>query len=214
MLFDLHGLEAGPLSSLHITLALIAAGLLLPDLLQRRWTMAISIVAVAVAAGLGRIVMNTTPSVQPLTALVFILGALVGGRRASSCAIAATLISNLELGMGVWSVYQALAWSTVGCVGSMVRPYLMVADRLSLWRTAVFASLLAYPFGWIVSIPALDHGVIKYFGYLWNGLMFDTYHAIGNALFIAVMVPFVNSSLRAHHHAPLVVANDEIATVQ
>jgi len=197
VLFDLHGLEAGPLSSLHIALALVAIGLLVPDLMQRRWRMLTLTMVAAVSAGLGRIAMSIIPSIQPVTPLIFIIGALTGSRRASACAIMATLISNFQLGMGVWSLYQALGWSMIGCFGATVSTYLEVDGRYSVWRIATICSLLAYPFGWVVSIPALEYGVVKYSGYVWNGLLFDTYHAIGNALFVLVIVPILNSSLNS-----------------
>ena len=214
MLFDFHGLEAGPFLSLHVTFAFVAAGLLVPDILQRRWTMTSFIVVTAVVAGLGRIVMSVIPSVQPITPLIFMVGTLVGSRRASSCAIMAALISNIELGMGVWTLYQAVAWSAVGCLGAAARPYLIVADRLSLRRTALLVSLVAYPFGWLVSLPALEYGILKYVGYLWNGLLFDTYHAVGNALFIAVMIPIANASLTPDHHVLTGIKDREVAMAQ
>lgn len=214
MLFDLHGLEAGPFSPLHIGLAFVATGLLIPDFLQRRWAMTLFIAVSAFIVGLGRVVMEIIPSVQPITPFVFILGVLVGGRRASSCAILATLISNFELGMGVWTLHQAIAWCAIGCLGAAARPYLMIADRLSLWRTAVSASLLAFPFGWIVSLPALEYGVLKYVEYLWNGLLFDIYHAVGNALFITVMVPIANASLASGHRVLAGFKKNDIALIQ
>ena len=214
MLFDLHGLETGPLSPLHIGLAFVATSLLFPDFLQRRWTMTLFIAVSAFIVGLGRVVMEIIPSVQPITPFVFILGVLVGSRRASSCAIFATLISNFELGMGVWTLYQAIAWCAIGCLGAAARPYLMIADRLSLWRTAVSASLLAFPFGWIVSLPALEYGVVKYVGYLWNGLLFDIYHAVGNVLFITVMVPVANASLTSGQRVLTGLNKNDIAIIQ
>ena len=214
MLFDLHGLETGPLSPLHIGLAFVATSLLFPDFLQRRWTMTLFIAVSAFIVGLGRVVMEIIPSVQPITPFVFILGVLVGSRRASSCAIFATLISNFELGMGVWTLYQAIAWCAIGCLGAAARPHLMIADRLSLWHTAVLASLLAFPFGWIVSLPALEYGVLKYVEYLWNGLLFDIYHAVGNALFITVMVPIANASLASGHRVLTGIKKNDIAIIQ
>ena len=192
----------------------MATGLLFPDFLQRRWTMTLFIAVSAFVVGLGRIVMEMIPSVQPITPFVFILGVLVGGRRASSCAIFATLISNFELGMGVWTLHQSIAWCAIGCLGAAARPYLMIAGRLSLWRTAVSVSLLAFPFGWIVSLPALEYGVLKYVGYLWNGLLFDIYHAVGNALFITVMVPIANASLASDHRVLTGINKNDIAIIQ
>ena len=214
MLFDLHGLESGPFLLLHISLALASIALLAPDFLQRRWTQILLIMVAAAAAGFGRIVTNVIPSVQPITPFIFIVGALVGGRRASSCAIVATLISNLELGMGVWTLHQVMARSVIGYVGAAARPYLMKANRLSLWRTAVVASLLAYPFGWIVSLPALEYGILKYVGYLWNGLLFDTYHAIGNGLFITALVPITNALLNHEPRHITAIESSEVAMVQ
>ena len=90
----------------------------------------------------------------------------------------------------------------------------MINERLSLWRTAVFAALLAFPFGWIVSLPALEYGVLKYVGYISNGLLFDIYHAVGNALFITVIIPIANISLTSDRRAFSGINMSDVVIIQ
>jgi len=72
----------------------------------------------ATAAILGRWALVTIPNVQPVTILVIMGGALLGWRRGVGLALLVTLVTNLQLGSGTWSVFQAIGWALAAAVGA------------------------------------------------------------------------------------------------
>ena len=67
----------------------------------------------------GRILMSPIPNVQPVTVIVLLVGIRMGAKESIFLASIIALSSNLILGNGVWTIYQAAAWSIIGCLGAL-----------------------------------------------------------------------------------------------
>ena len=102
-------------------------------------------------------------------------------------------LEDLFLGMGTWTFFQILAWVTI-C--------LLTDIFVGLWRVrkkepplivmAVFAFLMGYVFGIIVSLEQLMLGGFSlYIVYYLAGLLFDTFHAVGNFVFYLLCAPLL-----------------------
>ena len=83
----------------------------------------------AVAGIFGRILLEPLPNVSPVTILVLLAGAHFGARRAVALAAVIALFSNLWMGHGLWTFYQAVGWSLVGCAGALLSSWLLDEKR-------------------------------------------------------------------------------------
>ena len=72
------------------------------------------VVMVAVASA-GRVVFNFLPQIQPVTAIVIIMGVYCGKQTGFLTGSLCALVSNLFLGQGPWTPFQMLAWG-LGCL--------------------------------------------------------------------------------------------------
>lgn len=71
------------------------------------------VVMVAVASA-GRVVFNFLPQIQPVTAIVIIMGVYCGKQTGFLTGSLCALVSNLFLGQGPWTPFQMLAWGQIG----------------------------------------------------------------------------------------------------
>lgn len=142
----------------------------------------------------GRILMEGAPNIQPVTILMLLAGAHLGVRKGISLALITTLFSNIALGAGLWSLYQASGWALVALSGALLSNWLIVNQRIMMWRLASLGLLSAFVFDWWVSLYIFHSGagIGTYFQYLINGFTFDVLHAIGNLTFALWLTPLLN----------------------
>lgn len=152
-------------------------------------------VALTCAAILGRWVFAPIPNVQPVTILVLMGGALLGWRRAVSMALIITLLTNIVLGTGLWTVFQAIGWAVVAVIGARFAGTLLDDDGRFRIRSMVVAGFIsAFVFDWVVSLSVLPTiaSVGDFTSYLVAGLPYDFLHAFGNLTFALWLVPSLN----------------------
>lgn len=77
------------------------------------------VVMVAVASA-GRVLFNFLPQIQPVTAIVIIMGIYCGGWTGFLTGSLSALASNLFLGQGPWTPFQMLAWGLVGVLAAVL----------------------------------------------------------------------------------------------
>ena len=104
-----------------------------------------------------------------------------------------TLVSNMYLGMGLWTFFQILAWIVIclltQCMGDFYRRR---NKKPSLLVMAVFSLVMGYVFGLIVSLEQFVIGGLPLFiVYYSAGLLFDTFHAVGNFFFYLIGAPLL-----------------------
>ncbi len=126
------------------------------------------------------------PGVQPCTYLVICTGYVFGPLAGFMVGAIAALVSNFFLGQGPWTPYQMLAWGLAGVSAG----YLRWARPHVVWLVA-FGIIWGYLYGWITNTwfwAAFIYPLT--FKTFWitqiNAVWFDTFHALGNALFLGI----------------------------
>lgn len=160
------------------------------------------IALLAAVASAGRVLFAALPNVQPVTLLILMIGLHLGVRRASAVAMLTALLSNMALGHGPWTFYQALAWTAVGVSGSLLRLLLTSRDgtEVRLLPLACLSFAWGFIFDWMVSLSALAlyQTFEAFLAFLIAGLVFDALHAVGNALFTLWLAPSLHRLLWLH----------------
>ena len=119
---------------------------------------------------------------------------MYGWRFGVKLAIVTTVVSNMILGMGVWTIFQIFAWTIIAIFSGLIGK-----TRLSknLMFMMVWAFLMGYVFGFFVSWEKLLYGGYKVFlTYYISGLLFDTLHAVGNFVFYPICLSIIHRSIK------------------
>lgn len=131
-----------------------------------------------------RVPFAAIPNLQPCTYLIICSGYAFGPMAGFIIGSITPLVANFFLGQGPWTLYQMLAWGLVGISAAYAR-------RLHLNRTwlIIFGIIWGYVFGWIVNTwfwAAFIYPLTlkTFIAAQVNSLWFDTFHAIGNAIFL------------------------------
>ena len=149
----------------------------------------LTLIALLAALGtVGRYAFSYIPNVQPVTALIIICGIWLGPVAGVTLAVLSTILSNMLLGMGVWTLSQIIAWAIIGLVSGLLGKY---RGELPVWFIAIFSGLAGYFYGFVIS---LAYGTIgdHFWLYYLRGVPFDTNHAIGNVAFIVILYPVLS----------------------
>lgn len=182
----IHGPVLGPLGSLVLDVILL--GIVFSALLsstKRRVSDILLFVSIIAAVSLLRVIMTPLPNIQPVTIAALLVGAQLGAKRGISFAILVTMISNFIIGNGIWTLYQALGWSTVAIIGANAK--LVTSGQLNFNRLFLLSIFSAFLFDLIVSFSIIDGsvGLVQFMIYLANGIPYDLMHALGNLTFAA-----------------------------
>tara|TARA_Y100001980_G_C14556042_1_gene346187 strand:- start:7646 stop:8251 length:606 start_codon:yes stop_codon:yes gene_type:complete len=158
----------------------------------------------------GRILMSPIPNVQPVTIIVILVGIKMGAKESIFLASLIAFSTNLILGNGVWTIYQAAAWSLIGCLATLL------SNRLnSSIRLISFAGISGILFNWLVSLSILH--VVSFdrlIPYILVGIPYDLLHIVGNITFmIWLSQPLIEIMSREHEiHLNFEVSTHESKT--
>lgn len=141
-----------------------------------------------------RVIFQFLPNVQPVTVILIILVLKMTVVDSWIVAILSILISNIQLGMGVWTIAQIVSFSIlVGITGLLIKPFI---NQIPFVVMVLFAGLTGYLYGFIISaVQAPFFGIQNFWAYYLAGLPFDTMHALGNAVFYVLLAPVLGSIL-------------------
>ncbi len=218
-MFDAHAVTIGPHGMLLINaamLCLIGWGLWKAERRLESGSDWILLLMLGVFAVSGRVLLDPIPNIQPVTVIVLLAGIHYGAPRAIALATAVTLCSNLMLGHGLWSLYQAAGWSAVAVAGSLLSSRLLVDGRLHIERLAIVAAASAFAFGWIVSLSSLHSmGSELLLPYIVAGIPFDLLHAAGNVAFAAWLANPLSEVMTKHLEtsSPMAVSDSVSSTL-
>lgn len=135
----------------------------------------------------GRITFTFLPNVQPMTAIIVITSLFLGPIYGMVVAVFGSVLSNLVMGMGLWTIGQIVAWGIIGLISGAFREY---RDRIPVILLAIYAVFCGFLYGFVISIPLyLFSG--KFLAYYLAGLPFDMSHAIGNGVFFLILYPIL-----------------------
>ena len=204
-MLDAHAVAIGPHGMLAINIAMLSLiGWALWRAEQRMSSGSDLIILILLGAFAvsGRVLLDPIPNVQPVTVIVLLAGIHFGAPRAVALAAAVALCSNVLLGHGLWSLYQAVGWSAVGVAGAALSNRLYVDGRMAIRALAALAAVSAFAFDWIVSLSALHSLSSEVFlVYLTTGIPYDLLHAAGNVAFVAWLANPL-SEIMTRHIAP------------
>ncbi|MCA9766509.1 MAG: ECF transporter S component [Carnobacterium sp.] len=137
-----------------------------------------------------RLVFQFLPNVQPVTVILIILTLTLGVIDALIVALLSILISNIHLGMGVWTIAQIVSFSFIVIMtGLLIKP---IFKKLPFVIVTIYAVFTGYAYGFIISlVQAPFFGIQKFWIYYLSGLSFDTLHAFGNGVFYLLLAPIL-----------------------
>ena len=148
----------------------------------------ISLVAILSGfSSISRVPFATIPSVQPCTYIIICTGYVFGPVAGFMVGATTALISNMFLGQGPWTVFQMFAWGLVGVTASFLQK--LAVKRFGL---LIFGVIWGYLFGWIMNLwywllYIYPHTFSTFLFTMINSVWFDTLHALGNAVFLALL---------------------------
>ncbi|MDY6833226.1 MAG: ECF transporter S component [Chloroflexota bacterium] len=128
------------------------------------------------------------PSVQPSTFLIICTGYVFGPLAGFMIGATTPIISNFFLGQGPYTLFQIFAWGFIG-LGAGYLGRLELGGRWLLVVLLLYGILSAYLFGAIMNLwdwvtYAYPLTWSTYVARITLSLWFDTFHAIGNVLFL------------------------------
>lgn len=172
---------------------------------------AMVLVLLGVFAVSGRVLLEPLPNVQPVTVIVLLAGVHYGAARSTVLATSIALISNIFLGHGIWTLYQAAGWSLVGIAGALLSDRMTLSGSISVSRVAALSVAAAFLFDWVVSLSALhSFGAEMLPVYIISGIPFDILHASGNVFFVAWLSNPM-SEIMSRHNTRRTVVRETVA---
>lgn len=155
------------------------------------------IAILSAASFAGRVVMAVLPGVQPTTVIIIVTTLALGLKHGLAVAILSTVLSNMHLGHGSWTLFQILGWSAVAVASFL---FGKTPFKQHLYIGSIFAGLMGMLFGALVSLDGLLYG-FKYRVYYLAGLPHDLSHALGNVIIYFVLGNRLLTLLKKHAQA-------------
>lgn len=180
-----HGPTLSPLTSVLLDVVLLGCAFwLLAKPSKRPIFDSVFMLSLVLSVSLLRVVMQPIPNVQPVTVAALLVGAQLGARRGAAFAVLVAMISNIFMGDGLWTVFQAAGWASIAIAGSQLS--LVTSTGFNLSRACMASLVAAFWFDFVVSFSILDGtiGFTEFIIYLGHGLPFDFLHMIGNLTFV------------------------------
>lgn len=189
-----HGPALGPVEMLAMNVVLITVAFFLlccPTKSAKREILVLTSITAMAAAS--RILLEPFPNVQPLTVMCLIMGASLGARRGMAFAVMATMLSNMVLSHGWWTLFQATGWAAVAFAGSRLN--LVIQNKVVMKQLIVASIVTSFLFDWWVSLSIITNSTtIADFGiYLLNGLPFDLLHALASVVTAVWIAPYLTN---------------------
>lgn len=152
---------------------------------------------IVVVLSFGRVILGPIPNVQPVTIGLLLVGAIYGARKGIGIAILVTVLSNIFLGTGIWTLFQAGGWSIVALGGAVAADQLIIDEKLMKSRLIIAGFIAAFVFDFMASLSVLiaDPTPSVFIAYLITGLPFDLLHAAGNLVIAVTLGPSMHRIL-------------------
>lgn len=150
---------------------------------------------IVAACVVGRILFQPIPNVQPMTAIFLIITNYLGLSRGLLVSLLSVLITNLYMGMGIWTIAQLLSYAVLLILfkGILLLPIVGHSFYVQ-WGYSFLAGFL---YGLIISIvDVFIYGMSAFLPYYIQGLSFDFLHGIGNAVFFLLLTPIFQRLLK------------------
>jgi len=155
-------------------------------------TYEIAYLAMTVAASVvGRLMFQFIPNVQPMTAIFLIITMQLGIARGLIVNVLSLLVTNLYMGMGVWTISQICSFSLVILLMGLLAKVPFFRKYKSL--QVIYSIFAGFLYGFVISIFDYKvYGMTSFWPYYLAGVSFDTMHAVGNGIFYLLLAPVFN----------------------
>ena len=131
----------------------------------------------------GRMMFTFLPNVQPTTVIIILVTMYLGTMDGWLVATVSIFMSNMYLGMGVWTIAQLVSFSAL-----ILMVHLCKMMNIGTRYYPFIALISGIVYGLIISlVQAPFFGWISFFPYWLSGLPYDFNHAIGNYLFFIIL---------------------------
>ncbi|MCA0970305.1 ECF transporter S component [Halobacillus litoralis] len=142
----------------------------------------------------GRIIFANIPNIQPSTAIIIITGFWLGPLGGVLVGLLTALLSNLVIGMGMWVVWQLVAWSIIGFGAGIIGKFW---NNTPIWSLMVYGAFGGFFFGFIMAVTFRAAGQ-PFWAYYLAGIGFDVNHAISNVVVIGLLAPVLSRLFRRY----------------
>ena len=140
----------------------------------------------------GRMMFTFLPNVQPTTVIIILVAMYLGSYDGWLVAMVSIFISNLYLGMGVWTIAQLISFSSI-----ILLIHIFKKMNLNIRYYPLVALISGLVYGFVISlVQAPFFGWVSFFPYYLSGLPYDFNHAIGNYLFFIILHPPLSKILK------------------
>lgn len=132
-----------------------------------------------------RLAMVAIPNVNPVTAMVLMMGIVFGKKKGFMIGVLSTLLSSIVTGFGSWVIFQLVAWGMIGLIGGVLGS-LKWTNPFVLSLIGFFLSFL---YGWFTNIEiwllyTSPQTLEKYIALCVGSLYFDLAHALSTSLIL------------------------------
>ena len=143
---------------------------------------------ITAACVVGRLLFQFIPNIQPMTAIFILLTLFLGASRGIIVSILSLIITNIYLGMGVWTITQIVGFSTIVVIAAGLNRLPIFQKHLILQVSYSF--IAGFLYGLILAlIDTQIYGISNFWMYYLGGVSFDFLHAIGNVGFYLILAP-------------------------
>lgn len=140
---------------------------------------AIIIGSFILVSGIGRILMQGLPSVEPIIFFAVLAGWLFGSKKGFIVGATSLVLSNFFVfgGQGPWTVFQALGFGVAGFIGSFLR------KKAKIFESMIAMILATLIFEIIVDIGSVIYNPANIFTTFFLALPFLAIHVVSNSIF-------------------------------
>lgn len=130
-----------------------------------------------------RMMFSFLPNVKPTTVIITLIAMYIGTYDALLVALISIFMSNLYLGMGVWTIAQLVSFSVL-----VIIVHICKKMKINIKYYPLIVFILGLVYGLVISlVQAPFFGWASFFPYYLSGLTYDFNHAIGNFIFFIVL---------------------------
>ena len=143
---------------------------------------------VTAACVVGRLLFQFVPNIQPMTAIFILITTYLGISRGLVVNILSVLITNIYLGMGIWTIGQITGFSIIILLVGVLNKWSVFHHHLFL--QVGYSFLAGFIYGLVLAvIDTKIYGLSNFWAYYLGGISFDFLHAVGNSGFYLVLTP-------------------------
>ena len=136
----------------------------------------------------GRVLFLWAPGFKPVSGIVIIAGAALGGWNGFLCGSLSALLSDMFFGQGPWTFFQMLAWGIIGLGAGYMKSWFF--HRIFRIGYAILAGVFFSVFMDVYSTMAAgSFEWSRYLLILASSLPFTFLYVISNVLFVELLYP-------------------------